>query len=145
MAGATTFGTGSIFEWNLVTANGSDPGANAINPASYSQLAGAGAITGSDAIFKVVLSGNSLASNFWDTDKSWNNVFSGAGATRNLDLLFTSFDPTSGLSSDGTAAGRGQFTFNGPTSTLSWTAVPEPSTALMGLLIGAGMLRRRRA
>jgi MYXO-CTERM domain-containing protein len=29
-------------------------------------------------------------------------------------------------------------------TTLTWTAVPEPSSALTGILLGAGLLRRRR-
>jgi uncharacterized protein (TIGR03382 family) len=27
---------------------------------------------------------------------------------------------------------------------LQWTAIPEPTSALAGLLLGAGLLRRRR-
>ncbi len=145
VAGTTTFGSGSIFEWNLVTADGSDPGAGFTNQGSYGQLAGAGAITGSNAVFRIVLSGNSFASNFWDTNKSWTNVFTGAGATIALDTLFTSFDPTGGLNSTGGVADRGQFSFNGSSSTLSWTAVPEPTSALAGLLLTAGLLRRSRS
>ena len=38
---------------------------------------------------------------------------------------------------------RGSFTVTG--TTLNWTAVPEPTTALTGLLLTAGLLRRRRA
>jgi hypothetical protein len=37
---------------------------------------------------------------------------------------------------------RGYFTLDG--NTLSWTVVPEPANALVGLLITAGLLRRRR-
>jgi hypothetical protein len=37
---------------------------------------------------------------------------------------------------------NGSFSFTG--STLTWTAVPEPTSALAGLLIAAGLLRRRR-
>jgi len=40
-------------------------------------------------------------------------------------------------------AGRGYFAFSG-TSALSWTAVPEPTSALAGILLVAGLLRRRR-
>ena len=36
----------------------------------------------------------------------------------------------------------GHFTISG--SSLTWTAVPEPTSALAGLLLGAGLLRRRR-
>ena len=38
--------------------------------------------------------------------------------------------------------GQGQFSFT--SNTLNWTAVPEPTSALAGLLITAGLLRRRR-
>ena len=44
----------------------------------------------------------------------------------------------------GNVGTEGYFTFSG-TSTLNWTAVPEPTSALAGILITAGLLRRRRA
>jgi uncharacterized protein (TIGR03382 family) len=37
---------------------------------------------------------------------------------------------------------QGSFSITG--STLTWTAVPEPTSALAGLLITAGLRRRRR-
>jgi uncharacterized protein (TIGR03382 family) len=37
---------------------------------------------------------------------------------------------------------QGYFTASG--DDLNWTALPKPSTALAGLLLGAGLLRRRR-
>ena len=42
-----------------------------------------------------------------------------------------------------TPSARGAFTLSG--NTLAWTAVPEPTSAVVGLLPGAGLLRRRRA
>jgi hypothetical protein len=36
----------------------------------------------------------------------------------------------------------GSFTFTG--TTLTWNAVPEPTSALAGLLLAAGLLRRHR-
>ena len=111
---------------------------------SYDQVVAAGAITGSAAIFKVVLSGNTFADAFWNTDKSWTNIFGGAGTPASLADVFGSFSATGGLDSSGNVSGRGQFTFNGTTSTLNWSAVPEPTSAMTGLLIGAGLLRRRR-
>jgi MYXO-CTERM domain-containing protein len=42
----------------------------------------------------------------------------------------------------GGVSSYGTFTITG--STLNWTAVPEPTSALAGLLLGAGLLRRRR-
>ena len=38
----------------------------------------------------------------------------------------------------------GHFSFTNSGTTLTWTAVPEPTSALAGLLLGAGLLRRRR-
>lgn len=37
---------------------------------------------------------------------------------------------------------QGYSTING--TSLTWTAVPEPTTAFAGILLGAGLLRRRR-
>jgi hypothetical protein len=37
---------------------------------------------------------------------------------------------------------EGYFSISG--GTLKWTAVPEPTSALAGLLLGGGLLRRRR-
>lgn len=141
VAGTTTFGTGSIFEWNIDAAPGS---AGLTNQGSYGQLAGTGAISGNDAIFKIVLGTNAFTDAFWDTNKTWTNVISGTGATTALDTLFTSFDTSNGISSTGAVTGQGQFSFSG-TNTLNWSAVPEPTSALAGLLIGAGLLRRRRS
>jgi hypothetical protein len=38
---------------------------------------------------------------------------------------------------------RGSFYFNSSNGTLNW-AIPEPSNALAGLLIAAGLFRRHR-
>ena len=38
----------------------------------------------------------------------------------------------------------GHFSYNSGNGTVNWSAVPEPSSALAGLLLGAGLLRRRR-
>jgi len=136
-----TYASGSIFEWDLSAAT-SDPGAAAANSGTYDQVVSAGAITGGSAVFKIVLGTNTYADAFWNTNKSWTNIFSGAGTPASLSAVFNSFSGT-GLVA-GVAAGEGQFSFNGSTSTLNWTAVPEPTSALAGLLLGAGLLRRRR-
>jgi len=146
VAGTTTFGTGSIFEWDMsATTPGTDPGVVS-NSGSYGQLAGTGAISGSNAVFKIVLgAGNTFADAFWNTNKSWDNVFTGTGATNNLSSIFSSISnpDITFAANQGTVAGQGYFAFSG-TSTLSWTAVPEPTSALAGLLLGAGLMRRRR-
>ena len=138
------YGTGSIFEWDFNATPGVTGIAADAATGLYDQVAATGAITGGAAIFKMVLSGNTFADAFWETDKSWSNIFSGAGTPTNLAAVFSSFSPTGGLDSSGAVSGRGQFTFNGSTSTLNWSAVPEPTSALAGLLLGAGLLRRRR-
>lgn len=130
-----TYGTGTIFEWDLNTLAG-----------TYDQVTATGAITGGSAIFKVVLAGGtSFTDVFWDTDKSWTNIFTGgSGSATNLASLFSGFNASGGVGATGTVTGRGQFTFNGSSTTLNWTAVPEPTSALAGLLLTAGLLRRRR-
>lgn len=137
--------TGSIFEWDFNAISATDPGVKAdVATGTYDQVVAAGAVSGGDAIFKVVLSGNTFADDFWNTDKSWTNIFTGAGAPDLLGSVFSGFSATGGLDSLGQVSGRGQFTFNGSTATLNWTAVPEPTTALSGLLLATGLMRRRR-
>ncbi len=138
------FTSNSIFQWDL-NSGSSDPGANALNIGSYGQLAATGAASGT-SVFSIVSGGN-YSDPFWNTNKRWDNIFSAAGLT-NLNSIFTTFSGT-GLTTSGsgptaiaTAAGRGQFSFTG--MTLQWTAVPEPASTLAGLLLGAGLLRRRR-
>jgi len=97
-------------------------------------------------VFKIVLgAGNAFTDAFWNSNKSWSNIFTGDGATNTLASIFSSISnpDITFAANQGTVAGRGYFAFSG-TSTLSWTAVPEPTSALAGLLLGAGLLRRRR-
>jgi fibronectin-binding autotransporter adhesin len=141
------YDTGSIFEWNLNAASTTDPGEAASNATTgtYDKVIAAGDITGGAAVFKIVLSGNTFSDAFWQTSKSWSDIFGGAGTPENLASVFSSFSASGGIDSTGLVAGIGQFSFNGATSTLNWSPVPEPSSALAGLLLGAGLLRRRRS
>ena len=143
--GTTTFTASSIFEWDMIPANPAVDPTLKTNQGSYGQVV-AGATTGT-SIFTIVLGSGSYADNFWNTNKTWSNIYISSGLT-DLSSLFTSIAGSSLDYDSGTqratAAGHGYFTFNG-SSTMSWTAVPEPTSALAGLLIGAGLLRRRRA
>jgi hypothetical protein len=56
--------------------------------------------------------------------------------------LFSGSDGISSVASNGLVTGQGQFSYSG--NTLSWTAIPELSNALVALLLSAGLLRRRR-
>lgn len=129
--GGLTLASGSIFSWDL-DATTTDPGANTVNSGSYDMVTGNGTGTGT---FKVVLGSNSFTDVFWNTHKTWNNIFSGSDPT------FSVFAGT-GVATNGLVSGEGQFTYTG--STLTWTAVPEPNSAVAGILLGAGMLRRKR-
>ncbi len=115
-----TFGTGSIFDWSIDNAGMSSSGEFALDSAL---LLGSGT-------FDVTLGDDSNA--FWNTDQSW--TF--AGVT-NLSAIFTT------LTGDfvATSGGRG---FSLTNSSLQWSAVPEPSSALAGILIASGLMRRRR-
>jgi autotransporter-associated beta strand protein len=132
------YGTGTIFNWDINVDGASN---------TYDKVTATGAITGSAAVFKVVLdAGDSFTHAFWDTHKSWTDIFTGgSGSVTNLAALFGGgFEATGGLDSSGVVAGQGFFTLSTSANTLSWTAVPEPTPALAGLLLAAGLLRRRR-
>ena len=131
-----TFEPGSIFDWDL-NADTADTGTG--NQGTYDKVIANGTVSGT-SVFTVALGSNAFTNAFWDTNKSWSDLFTGSGSF-NLASIFTTFGG-SGVATDGMVAGQGQFTFT--TNTLNWTAVPEPTSALAGLIITAGLLRRRR-
>jgi MYXO-CTERM domain-containing protein len=91
-------------------------------------------------IFQVVLGSNLFTSAFWNSNKTWTDIFSG---TDPVFTLFGGGDGVSTVDSSGWVTGRGYFTHTA--GTLSWTAVPEPTGAMVAVLLGAGLLRRRRS
>ena len=136
-----TFASASLFDWDLNAAT-SDTGTN--NQGAYDKVVangGLGTMTGT-AVFTIGLVGNNFTDAFWDSHKTWTDIFSGNALPTNLATIFSSFGGT-GVSSNGTVSGQGQFSINGST-TLTWTAIPELSNSLIGGLIGLGLLRRRR-
>ncbi|MGD9418251.1 MAG: autotransporter-associated beta strand repeat-containing protein [Verrucomicrobiota bacterium JB025] len=149
--GSQTFGSSlsyaedSLFSWDLNTGT-CDPGLDTSNAGAYDKVTVNGALTGSDATFHIGLAdGNSFTDSFWDTNKSWDNIFTTGSDSITLQSIFSAFSGN-GVSSTGLVdGGRGQFAFIGNTlsySTLS--TAPEPSSELGGLLLAAGLLRRRR-
>lgn len=156
------YGAHSIFEWDL-TSNTDDIVERGVAfdgvDIAFSQKDGeatgtnANLTIGSDAIFRLVLGGTvSFGTGgtadgkdlFWNVGHSW-QVFDDT-----LALGANSFYATSNFTVDASAADyapyypSGSFSFNNTNGTLNWTAVPEPSSALAGMLLGAGLLRRRR-
>ncbi len=136
--GSLTYADDSIFSWDLATLTTTGRG---------TEFDGVG-VTGnmtveSDAIFCVVLGMAGSENNaFWSEDRTWDNVFAVTGS---ITGAFTNFSVVNSLFAPVTIANQpnGHFTFTNAGS-LSWSAVPEPSSVLAGLLLGAGLLRRRR-
>ncbi len=164
-----TYNSGSIFEWELgatpaatdIIKDGGDPdlvtGSN--RGVAYDAVNVSGTLGGSGAIFRVVLDGiQNFSESFWTEQREWTDIFraadhiNGEVETASLDVasIFTGgfqYYNYSGIGSTlaelSTPSAYGSFSITG--STLTWSAVPEPTSALAGLLIGAGLLRRRRA
>jgi uncharacterized protein (TIGR03382 family) len=90
-----------------------------------------------------VASDATFADTFWATTQTWNNIFTtdGSAAIANWANIFTTVTVVNSSFDTITPAG-GSFSASG--NTLTWTAVPESSSALAGLLVGAGLFRRRR-
>jgi len=149
---SVTYNPGSIFAWDL-NAPKADTGAGEANlVTSYDKVAVAGAVTGSDAKFYIALgTGSSFADAFWNTDKTWSNIIAAGGGSSNMSSIFTTIGGSEiSPYQSGLVVGQGNFSFDDNSNTLHWyaqgesTPAPEPTTALVGLLLASGMLRRRR-
>jgi autotransporter-associated beta strand protein len=148
-----TYAQGSIFEWELGSTLKDSDTVGAVRGTDWDAVNVSGTLgtTGSGAIFRVVLDGTTtFADGFWAQDRQWLDIFktSDAGSEVNFQSIFTSFQHYNysgaggSLADLGSPGTYGSFSIDG--STLKWTAVPEPTSALAGLLITAGLLRRRR-
>ena len=144
IAGATTLATGSIFEWELDTAQ-STPETNrgvAYDGLNTTSLSGTGA-----AVFKIMLTGTQdFADTFWNQNRTWTDIFqsvNGSTSLSNWASVFSSGFQYSYNGKDVAPTSQGYFTATG--SSLTWSAVPEPSSLSVGLILGAGLLRRRRS
>lgn len=128
-----SYDSGSIFSWDLIS-NSTTSG--------FDTLSGNGALSvNNNAIFRIVLgSGVNLSATFWNTNRSWTSIVTGltGGSFNNslLQVVTTGGNPVN-LSS------IGRFTVSG--ATVNWSPIPEPSSAVVGLLLVAGLCRRKRA
>lgn len=134
-----TYASGSIFSWDLdhTKTQTRGVGYDAIN------VTGTLAPT-TGAIFRIGIGDSSFSDPFWNTASTWSDIFTdGSSAKSNWADIFSGgmqYYSTSGNAVSPT--GQGSFTLSG--NSLNWSPVPEPSGALVGLLIGAGLLQRRR-
>jgi autotransporter-associated beta strand protein len=121
-----SYGSGSFFEWDVA-----NTGSDSITATSLNVTSG--------AIFKILEQDIGLG--FWDTPQSW-TVFSGTTSG-----AFSLFDNDGGLLTNRrTIVDQGYFEITQSASGISmnWSPIPEPSTTLAGLLLAAGVLRRKR-
>ena len=131
-SGSVTYNANSVFEWDL-NANVDGTGTAGTD---FDSVAATAVTANTDSIFKVVFgSGVNLGNAFWGGTQTWNmTALFGSGFSGAFSSVQSTANPVT----------QGSFTISG--SALTWTAIPEPSSALLsGLLIGAGLLRRRRS
>lgn len=129
----------ALFEWQLASSVAGSRGAQ------YDAFdVNSGNITGI-AVFRVVLNSGAFNDPFWNTNQTWSDIFL---KKANDPIAFASnfssvqwYEGNNDMTSS--TAGRGAFTISG--NTLTWTAVPEPSGILAGVLMGALLLRRKRS
>ena len=132
----------SIFSWTIDNLE-NDPGAGSTNAGTSYNTLGNQDLAGEDAVFRVLLpTGDSYTEPFWDTNKVWTNIFNVASGANLANIFSGGYAGNGGITSTGVVDGQGYFTLSG--NTLTWTAVPEPTGALVGLLLAAVALRRRR-
>ena len=129
------YSSGSSFNWQLGSQATTGPGTNFDKVIVSGQL---DISTGTN--FNIYVTGLDLNSAFWNTTQTW-DVFDANSTTGNFSnfTLYDAAAPTTPV----IYGGRGSFSYIPSTGSLQWS-VPEPSNALAGLLIAAGLLRRRR-
>jgi len=135
VAGATTFNKGSIFSWDINSTG-----------TSYDKLITSGLVDGDGAggsVLQIVVGDTTFGNAFWNINQTWTDIFTtnGTSPIANWANIFTDISLVNS-SLNPITTGRGSFSVSG--NTLTWNAVPEPSSALAGILLGLGLLRRRR-
>ncbi len=132
IAGALDYGAGSIFGWDL-NANSTASGFDIVSATGNISV-------GENTVFNVIFGGSvDLNDAFWSTPfttQTWSmsSIFGKAFSTGSF----------ASVTSTANATTQGSFTITNSGTTLAWTAVPEPTSAITGFLLGVGLLRRRR-
>ena len=142
-----TYTSGSIIEWDIAAnldGDIADSGDTGSRGTSYDAVNVTGALTiGSGTVFKVIQNGTTnFATTFWDSNQVWTDIFSYGSLVGGWDANTpVAVYNTAGVLQN--VSTQGYFTVSG--TTLNWTAVPELSNLLVGGVLAAGMLLRRRA
>lgn len=139
---------GGTFEWEM-NYGGFVRGTN------YDAVNVSGTLSGPSvspySIFKIVLpTGTNFSNSFWSQQRQWADIFTDGTTAKAWTSFFGGSTPnfsfysgTTALVFDNSNNPPGYFAFSGA-NTLTWNPVPEPTSALTGLLIAAGLLRRSR-
>jgi hypothetical protein len=131
-----------MFEWNLDTAP-SNPETN--RGVAYDGF-NTNTLDGSGSVFKIMLTGDQDFSDaFWNASHTWTDIFKSADGSTVLQDWASIFSGGFDYSYNGQSAAptsQGGFTITG--NSLTWSAVPEPSSALVGLILVAAICRRQR-
>ncbi len=136
VTGTSTFNNGSIFSWDI-----DDAGTGYDKLVTSNVL---GEATAGDAVFRIVASDALVSQNFWNTTKTWSDIFTTDGTSAIADWATLFGNTVSVVNSSFTPITTAGGSFSVTGSTLTWTAVTEPTSAMAGLLLTAGLLRRRR-
>jgi autotransporter-associated beta strand protein len=143
IANDLSYGQHSIFEWEL--ASNTETGRGTAFDAVDLTGVGSDLSIHANAVYKIILGTDfDAGDSFWTADRSW-DVFSVGGTSTTAFAnfaLYNASDPVNAVSYSN--FGSFNYSFASNTGTLSWVPVPEPTSALAGLLLTSGLLRRRR-
>lgn len=139
-AGDLSYGTTALFSWELdsLTEGAGDRGSqfDGVN-------VGGNLSIDAGSMFNIVLGvAFDAEDSFWKETRNW-TVFDVTGSTSGLFSSFQMFDSSSPTSPVNYSQAGG-FQYLPESGTLTWSAVPEPSSAMVAFLIAAGALRRKR-
>lgn len=139
--------TGVVFSWDI------DPSKVQVRGVGYDAVDVTGKITGKNAVFEIAVRGPGFADPFWSSEQAWKDIFTSDGKSVKTDWTEL-FAGVKAVDAYGSAVDFSKFgSFNMSGNTLAWTpnfiapiipVVPEPSSALAGILLMLGILRRRR-
>ena len=136
------YASGSVFQWDLF----SDSDSSNARGTAYTGVNVVGNLTvDPNAIFKIVLhDGADFTKEFWKTQHTWTDIMAATGiTTRTWNTSQIAVYSSSDCCNPLDVGTYGRFSYSG--TTLTYSPVPEPTGAIVGLLLAAGLLRRRRA